>query len=232
MVNLDLMKMVRLTILDLQDQKVLDDVPNASEKLVNETVELAHKAYKNNEWSSLKPRHRAKLLFKWADLIEDVDYLSKVEAMNSTRLISETSKGDVYGTADTIKCFAEWADKIEGQTTSSAPNVLSLTIKEPYGVVLGITPLEFPNSSVAWKAAPALAAGNAVIIKLSEYTPLSIFRLAELSIKAGIPKGIFNYLLGEGSVTGNYLSKSSGIGKIALTGSSATGSKIMSESAF
>ena len=132
------------------DQKLLDKIPNASEKLVNETVELAHKAYKNHEWSLLKPRDRAKLLFKWADLIEkDVDYLSKVEAMNSTRLISETSQGDVYGTADTIRYFAEWADKIEGQTTASSPNVLSLTIKEPYGVVLGITPWNFPIVQVA-----------------------------------------------------------------------------------
>ena len=215
------------------DQKLLDKIPNASEKLVDETVELAHKAYKNHEWSLLKPRDRAKLLFKWADLIEkDVDYLSKVEAMNSTRLISETSQGDVYGTADTIRYFAEWADKIEGQTTASSPNVLSLTIKEPYGVVLGITPWNFPIVQVAWKAAPALAAGNAVIIKPSEYTPLSIFRLAELSIEAGFPKGIFNYLLGEGSVTGNYLVKHPGIAKIAFTGSSVTGAKIMSESAL
>ena len=215
------------------DQKFLDDIPNASRDLVDETVELAQKAFQNSEWSNLKPRQRAKLLFKWADLIEqDVEYLSKVEAMNSTRLISETSQGDVFGTADTIRYFAEWADKIEGQTTSSSPNVLSLTIKEPYGVVLGITPWNFPIVQVAWKAAPALAAGNAVIIKPSEYTPLSIFRLAELSIKAGIPKGIFNYLLGEGSVTGSYLVNHPGIGKIAFTGSSATGEKIMSESAL
>ena len=78
-------------------------------------------------------------------------------------------------TADTIRYFAEWADKIEGQTTASSPNVLSLTIKEPYGVVLGITPWNFPIVQVAWKAAPALAAGNSVIIKPSEYTPLINF---------------------------------------------------------
>ena len=215
------------------DQKNLDSIPNASKELVNETVEKAQKAFENSEWSSLKPRQRAKILFKWADLIEkDVDYLSKVEAMNSTRLISETSQGDVFATADTIRYFAEWADKIEGQTTASSPNVLSLTIKQPYGVVLGITPWNFPIVQVAWKAAPALAAGNAVIIKPSEYTPLSIFRLAELSIKAGFPNGIFNYLLGEGSITGNYLVQHPGIAKIAFTGSSATGAKIMSESAL
>ena len=86
--------------------------------------------------------------------------------------------------------------------------------------------MELPYSTSSLKAAPALAAGNSVIIKPSEYTPLSIFRIAELSIKAGIPKGIFNYLLGEGSVT-DYLVNHPGIGKIAFTGSSATGSKIM-----
>ena len=75
------------------DQKNLDSIPNASKELVNETVEKAQKAFEKSEWSSLKPRQRAKILFKWADLIEkDVDYLSKVEAMNSTRLISETSQ--------------------------------------------------------------------------------------------------------------------------------------------
>ena len=149
------------------DQKLLDEVPNASKNLVDETVEIAQKAFQSSEWSNLKPRQRAKLLFKWADLIEeDVEYLSKVEAMNSTRLISETSQGDVYGTADTIRYFAEWADKIEGQTTSSSPNVLSLTIKEPYGVVLGITPWNFPIVQVAWKAAPALAAGNLSLIHI------------------------------------------------------------------
>ena len=215
------------------DQKKITDIPNASSDLVDETVQKAKNAFNDTSWSSLKPRDRAKILFRWANLIEqDVDFLSKLEAMNSTRTINETSTGDVYATANTIRYFAEWADKVEGQTTASAPNVLSLTIKQPYGVVLGITPWNFPIVQVAWKAAPALAAGNAVIIKPSEYTSLSIYRLAELSIKAGFPDGIFNYLLGEGSITGHRLVTHPDISKIAFTGSSLTGSKIISESSL
>ena len=215
------------------DQKKIDDIPNASQNLVDEAVQSAKKSFNESSWRSSKPRDRAKLLFKWADLIErDVESLSKIEAVNSTRTISETSAGDIFATANTIRYFAEWADKIEGLTTATSPNVLSLTMKEPYGVVVGITPWNFPLAQIAWKAAPALAAGNSVIIKPSEYTPLSIFRLAELSIKAGIPDGIFNYLLGEGSKTGHLLVTHPDVEKIAFTGSNLTGAKIMSESAL
>ncbi len=215
------------------DQKKIDEIPNASKDLVDETVQIAKKSFNESSWSSLKPRDRAKLLFNWADLIEkDVENLSKIEAMNSTRTIGETSVGDVFATANTIRYFAEWADKIEGITTATSPDVLSLTIKEPYGVVVGITPWNFPIVQIAWKAAPALAAGNSVIIKPSEYTPLSAFRLAELSLKAGIPPGIFNILLGEGSKTGHLLVTHPDVEKIAFTGSNLTGAKIMSESAL
>ena len=221
----------KLDFIRPSDQKNITQIPNASEELVDQTVQKAKKAFHDPSWSSLTPRERSKLLYRWADLIEqDVDELSKIESMNSTRMITETSAGDIFATANTIRYFAGWTDKVDGQTTATDPKVLSLTLKEPYGVVVGIIPWNFPLAQTAWKAAPALAAGNSVIIKPSEYTPLSIYRLAELSIKAGLPDGIFNYLLGEGQITGKRLVTHPDVKKIAFTGSSATGAKIMSDS--
>ena len=104
------------------DQKNIVQIPNASEKLVDETVQKAKKAFKDPSWSSISPRDRAKLMYKWADLIEaDVEELSKIESMNSTRMITETSAGDVFATANTIRYFAGWTDKVDGQTTATSP---------------------------------------------------------------------------------------------------------------
>jgi aldehyde dehydrogenase (NAD+) len=130
-----------------------------------------------------------------------------------------------------MRFFAEFADKIGGEVAATRSDHLGFTIAEPYGVIAAIAPWNFPLVMASWKVGPALAAGNAVVVKPSELTPFSVLRLAELAIAAGVPDGIFNVVQGDGRTTGNALCRHPGIGKITFTGSTRTGAAIMTASA-
>jgi aldehyde dehydrogenase (NAD+) len=130
-------------------------------------------------------------------------------------------------TAEGIRFFAEFADKHGGEVAATQHDQLGLVIAEPIGVVGAIAPWNFPLVMGSWKCAPALAAGNAVVLKPSEMTPFSIMRLAELAVEAGVPAGIFNVVNGEGNSTGDAIVRHEGIGKVTFTGSTRTGAAIM-----
>ena len=133
--------------------------------------------------------------------------------------------------AKTIRFFAELADKHGGDVAPTADGQLGFTVTEPYGVVAAIAPWNFPLVMAGWKLAPALAAGNAVVLKPSELTPLSALYLAELAVEAGIPTGLFNVVQGDGPTTGDALCRHPDVAKITFTGSTATGAAIMTASA-
>ena len=130
-------------------------------------------------------------------------------------------------TAEQIRFFAEMADKEGGDLVPTAAGALGMTVTEPYGVVAAITPWNFPLSMAGWKLGPALAAGNAVVLKPSEMTPFSSLRAAELAVRAGIPAGIVNVVLGDGPTTGTALTGHPGIAKVSFTGSTGAGQAIM-----
>ncbi len=210
------------------DGRVYAGVPVADVDLVDQAVQDSWRAFKTSDWARCAPRDRARILRRWADLIDaDVKTLAPLEALGSTRPVSDAASWDVPFTADGIRFFAEWADKIGGDVAPTRTDHLGMTIAEPYGVIGAIAPWNFPLVMASWKVAPALAAGNAVVLKPSEMTPFSILRIAELAIEAGMPKGIFNIVQGDGRVTGDALCRHPRISKVTFTGSTRTGAAIM-----
>lgn len=208
------------------------EIPVATADMVDRAVCSAHQAVATSGWASRPPRERARVLRRWAELIEaNAEELGRIEALGSTRPISQAVTGDVAATAEGIRFFSEWADKLGGEVAATRADHLGLIVSEPYGVVGAIAPWNVPLSTASWKLGPALAAGNAIVLKPSELTPFSAVRLAQLAIKAGMPAGIFNLVQGNGSVTGDALTRHPGIGKISFTGSTRTGIAIMKAAA-
>jgi aldehyde dehydrogenase (NAD+) len=210
------------------DGQVYAGLPVADAALVDRAVENAWQAFKTTNWATQPPRERARIMRRWADLIDaDVAQLAPLEAVGSTRPIRDAAAWDVPFTAEGIRFFAEFADKVGGDVAATRSDHLGMTMAQPYGVVAAIAPWNFPLVMASWKVAPALAAGNAVVLKPSELTPFSILRLAELANVAGIPAGIFNVIQGDGRTTGEALCRHPKIGKVTFTGSTRTGVAIM-----
>lgn len=210
------------------DGEVYASAPNGDTEVVDRAVRAAHAALDESGWGRCAPRDRARILRRWADLIEaDKDNLGRLEAIGSTRPVTETVTWDVPFTAEGIRFFAEFADKHGGEVAATQHDQLGLIISEPIGVVGAIAPWNFPLVMGSWKCAPALAAGNAVVLKPSEMTPFSIMRIAELAVEAGVPAGIFSIVNGEGHTTGHAIVRHEGIGKVTFTGSTRTGAVIM-----
>ena len=214
------------------DNQVYADLPIASAEVVDRAVMSALSAFRTTSWATGAPRDRARIMRRWADLIEaDSLALARIEALGSTRPIKDVIAVDIPYSTDCIRFFAEYADKLGGDVAATRSDHLGLVIAEPYGVVAAIAPWNFPITQAVTKIGPALAAGNAVVLKPSEMTPFSMLRLAQLAIEAGMPRGILNIVQGSGAVTGDALCRHPAVGKISFTGSTRTGAAIMTASA-
>ena len=214
------------------DNAICAALPIAGADIVSQAVENGMHAFRSTDWATGAPRVRARLLRRWADLIEvNKVALAQLEAATSTRPLKDVIDIDIPYAADCIRFFAEFADKLGGDVAATRADHLGMVSSEPYGVVATIAPWNFPITQAVTKIAPALAAGNAVVLKPSEMTPFSAVALAELAIEAGIPKGIFNIVQGTGAVTGDLLCRHPLVGKISFTGSTRTGEAIMIASA-
>jgi aldehyde dehydrogenase (NAD+) len=210
------------------DGRAYAGCPLADETVVSQAVETAGKTLKASNWGGVRPRERTAVMQRWADLIEqEAVTLAQLEALSSTRPVGHLVAGDIAITAEQIRFFAEFADKEGSDLVPTDDASLGMTMTEPYGVVGAITPWNFPLSMAGWKLAPALAAGNAVVLKPSEMTPFSTVYLAELAVRAGMPAGLINIVLGDGPVTGNAMTGHPNIAKISFTGSTVAGSAIM-----
>lgn len=203
----------------------------ADEALVDEAFRNADAAFRTSGWAQAAPSERARVLHKWADLLDErrLD-IGRLEAATTTRPIEDVVNRDLVRAAGAIRYFAEWADKVEGAIHASAVDTTVLVRPEPYGVIASIAPFNFPAINAIWKSAPALAVGNAVVLKPSEMTPYSALLIAELAIEAGLPAGLFNVVQG-GGATGSLLVRHPLVGKITFTGSSATGARVMADAA-
>lgn len=211
---------------DLQQIGTLTDGGDAA---VQRAVDAAKLALKESRWGKIVPRERAAILNRFASLIEqNATYLGQLEALGSSRLVSGTITGDAVRTAGVVRFYAEYCDKIEGIVTATQEDTLSILKHEPYGIVGAIVPWNFPMITAAWKFAPALAAGNAIVMKTSELTPHSLLAMAELAAQAGVPKGLFNVVNGYGHTTGAAIVRHPDIMMISFTGSTQTGAAIMS----
>ncbi|MGY5776199.1 aldehyde dehydrogenase family protein [Rhizobium sp. LEGMi135b] len=210
------------------DGKPYAGCPIAGPEMVDRAVESAKAALKASNWGGMRPRERVRVMHAWADLIQaETETLARLEALSSTRLISQLAAGDIAVTAEQIRFFAEFADKEGSDVVPTDDKTFGMILSEPYGVVGAITPWNFPVSMAGWKLGPALAAGNAVVLKPSEMTPFSTVYLAELAIRAGLPAGLFNVVLGDGPVTGTALTGHPDIAKVSFTGSTRAGAAIM-----
>ncbi|XP_053325425.1 cytosolic 10-formyltetrahydrofolate dehydrogenase [Spea bombifrons] len=199
---------------------------------IDKAVEAAKEAFENGEWGRMNPRDRGRLLYRLADLMEQhQDELATIESIDSGAVYTLALKTHVGMSIQTFRYFAGWCDKIQGSTipiNQARPNRnLTFTKKEPIGVCGIIIPWNYPLMMLAWKAAACLAAGNTVVLKPAQVTPLTALKFAELSLKAGIPKGVINILPGAGSLIGQRLSEHPDVRKIGFTGSTGIGKHIM-----
>jgi aldehyde dehydrogenase (NAD+) len=212
------------------DNSLLCEIAEARAEDVDRAVEAAKAA--QPAWGRADATDRGNLLLKLADLIDKhADELIDLEARDTGHPVRDARKLDVPRTSRCFRYFGGMADKFEGFVPPVYPGFLNYVQREPIGVVGQIVPWNFPLMFTSWKMAPALAAGNAIVIKPSELTPLSTLRIAELMHEAGFPAGIVNVVPGYGNTAGARLADHPDIGKIAFTGSTATGRRIVQASA-
>ncbi|KAG0748628.1 hypothetical protein G6F57_006087 [Rhizopus arrhizus] len=212
-------------------EEVLCKVHSADESDVNLAVEAAYNCYYKT-WRKVAPAERGRLINKLADLMErDKDELATLDAVDNGKSFVVARDVDVTDSVACYRYFAGWADKIHGKTIDTTFDKLCYTLHEPLGVVGAVIPWNYPTMMAAWKFAPALATGNCIVMKSSEITPLSTLKFAELVKEAGFPAGVINVVTGYGHTTGAYLTGHPKVSKMAFTGSTVTGRKVMESSA-
>ncbi len=219
-----------LAVLNPHDNSTLAEVAMAGPADIDAAVRAARAAFPG--WSRRSAMERGRLLLKLADLIEaNADRLARLETLDTGHPLRDTRGLDVPRTVATYRYFGGMADKLEGSVIPVETGFLNYVLREPVGVVGQIVPWNFPLMFTSWKLAPALAAGNCVVMKPAELTPLSSLAIAELILEAGFPPGVVNIVPGLGPVAGKHLAEHAGIDKLAFTGSTATGRQIVRASA-
>jgi betaine-aldehyde dehydrogenase len=218
-----------LATLNPHDNSVIAHVAMAGKADIDKAVAAAKAAFP--KWSRMAAMDRGLLLLKLADAIEaNAEELARLESLDTGHPLRDTKGLDVPRTAVTFRYFGGMADKLEGTVIPVEAGFLNYMLREPLGVVGQVVPWNFPLMFTSWKMAPALAAGNCIVMKPAELTPLATLRIAELMAEVGFPDGVVNVVPGLGHVAGQYLAEHEEIAKIAFTGSTATGRKIVQAS--
>jgi betaine-aldehyde dehydrogenase len=214
-------------VMNPASEEELAQVPQATVADVDRAAEAAHRAFEAGPWPRLRPRERARLLLRLAALVrEHQETLARLETLNVGKPIRD-SRDEVGMVADCLEYYAGAVTRIVGETIPTHAPGLDFTLREPIGVCALIVPWNFPLAIASWKVAPALAAGNTVILKPASYTPLTALALGRLALEAGLPPGVLNVLTGPGAGIGPALVRHPRVGKIAFTGETATGAEIM-----
>ncbi|MFM0413451.1 aldehyde dehydrogenase [Paraburkholderia aromaticivorans] len=209
------------------DGKLLAKVADSGAADVDAAVAAARRAFDSGVWSGLNPRQRKAVLLRWAASIrEHMDELALLETLDAGKPIADTTSVDVPGAAYCVEWFAEAIDKVGGEVAPADHHLVGLVTREPIGVVAAVVPWNFPILMASWKFGPALAAGNSVVLKPSEKSPLTAIRLAQLALEAGIPAGVFNVVPGAGE-PGKLLALHQDVDCLAFTGSTNVGKLIM-----
>ncbi len=219
------------SIVDPSSNQTIGQVSKGSRADAQAAVEAARTAMDLPEWRDMDAAKRGRILVKLTGLIrENSDELAKLETLNEGKTLKE-SKGDVAWAARAFEYYSGIADKIQGETIPVPPKRLDYTLREPLGVTVHIVPWNYPIALAARSVAPALAAGNTVVLKPSELTPLTALKLGELGAKAGLPKGVFNVVTGSGADIGSALAANRDVDGIVFTGSMETGQQVMEAAA-
>lgn len=222
----------RLDVVSPIDGKVIATIADAGADDIDRAVSAARAAFEKGSWSRMAPAARKKVLFKLADLIEKHALeLAVLGVRDNGTEIGMAYKAEPLSAAATFRYYAEAIDKVYGEIAPTQSDVLGLIHREPLGVVAAIVPWNFPMMIGAWKVAPALAAGNSVVLKPAEVASLTLLRLGELAAEAGIPEGAFNVVTGRGSVAGEALGLHMDVDAIAFTGSGGVGRRLLEYSA-
>ncbi len=219
-----------IDVLNPHDNSLITRVAEAKAADVDAAVAAAERAFPI--WSGMPAAERGKLLLKLADRIEaEADALAQLEAIDTGHPIRDAKNIDVLRTAACYRYFGGMADKFQGSVVPVEAGFLNYVTRVPIGVVGQIVPWNFPLMFTSWKLGPALAAGNTVVMKPSEITPLSTLRIAEMMAEIGFPEGVVNIVVGYGATAGQHLADHPRVGKISFTGSTAIGRRIVEASA-
>ncbi|MFV3126321.1 aldehyde dehydrogenase family protein [Niveispirillum sp. KHB5.9] len=220
-----------LTATDPSTGTVIGQAASGDAADIDAAVRAARTAFQGRAWRRMGPHDRGDLLLRIAAMVEaHGDELAELETLNNGTPLLFT-RAQVADVARTFRYYAGWPTKIGGQTNPTGGNLLNYTLRQPVGVCGQIVPWNGPLSSAAWKMAPALACGNAVVLKPAEQTPLSTLRLGELLLAAGAPPGIVNIVTGYGETAGAALVAHANVNKIAFTGSTEVGKRIVQAAA-
>lgn len=210
------------------DGRVLTQVAACDVADVDLAVRAAREAMDDGRWCNLAPAVRKRTLLRFAELIEQhAEELALLETLDMGKPIRDSRAVDVPATVNCFRWYAEAIDKVYGEVAPTASNVLATITREPLGVCGIVVPWNFPLIMAAWKLAPALAAGNSVILKPAEQSPLTAIRLAALALEAGIPAGVFNVVPGFGETAGRAIGLHMDIDGVFFTGSTAVGKLFM-----
>lgn len=221
-----------LTIISPIDGCELTTIASACKEDVDDAVAAARGSFESGVWSNASPGERKKVLFRIAELVEKHALeLAVLGVRDNGTEITMAMRGEPGSAAATFRYYAEAIDKVAGEVANTAQNYFGMAQREPVGVVGAIVPWNFPLMIGAWKLAPALAVGNSVVIKPAESASLSLLRLAELALEAGLPEGVLNVVTGRGSVTGEALALHMDVDVLAFTGSGAIGRRLLEYSA-
>ncbi|HET7481583.1 MAG TPA: aldehyde dehydrogenase family protein [Actinomycetota bacterium] len=207
--------------------KPLASVPRGGLDDVDAAVAAAREAFEDRRWAGLRPHKRSQILARVGELIrKNLNELAQIEALDGGKPISLAS-GEIYAASEVFQYYSGWPTKFYGETYPTDDNLLVYSLREPIGVCGGIIPWNFPLIMAAWKVAPALAFGNCSVLKPAEQTPLTALRLGQLLLEAGVPDGVVNVVSGFGTEAGQGLAQHPDVDKIAFTGSTEVGRKIL-----
>jgi len=218
--------------IDPSDETEIAQIAEADKEDVDKAVKAAREAFKiGSEWRTMDASERGRLMLKLTSLMRrDKFYLTQLDTLDNGKTLA-SALADVDQSISTLEYFAGWADKIHGDTIPADGNVVSYTRMEPVGVVGQIIPWNYPVAMLAWKWAPALAAGCTIVLKPAELTPLSALYMAELTREAGFPAGVINVVPGYGHTAGAAIASHMDIDKVAFTGSTQVGKQVMAAAA-
>ncbi len=213
-------------------EEAITDIAKGDARDIDRAVAAARKAFDGGKWSDMPASKRGKILWKIADLMESkIDEFAMLETLDAGKPLAESKHVEMKQSIDVLRYYAGYANKITGDTLPSNGGNFVYTLREPLGVVGAITPWNFPMLLAMWKIAPALAAGNCVVLKPATWTPLTALKFAETCREAGLPAGVFNVVTGPGSTAGQALVTHPGVDKISFTGATDTGKGIMKAAA-
>jgi aldehyde dehydrogenase (NAD+) len=212
--------------------EVLTQIAEGDARDADAAVRAARRAFESGPWPEMSASDRGRILWKIGDLIDKHnEEIGTLETLDNGKPIFESRQVDIPMVAEVFRYYAGWATKIHGETVPVRGPFLNYTLREPLGVVAAIVPWNFPLLLASWKVAPALAAGNTIVLKPASWTPLTALRFGEICQEAGLPDGVVNIVTGPGATMGKALAEHSGVNKIAITGETRTGQEIVRNSA-